>query len=43
MIEAESRAVAEKLAASDPYAQAGLFASVEIKAWRWTFKNPESK
>ena len=43
MIEAETRAVAEKLAASDPYALAGLFASVEIKAWRWAFKNPESK
>ena len=43
MIEAETRAAAEKLASKDPYALAGLFASVEIKAWRWTMKNPEAK
>ena len=43
MIETETRAAAEKLASKDPYALAGLFASVEIKAWRWTMKNPEAK
>ena len=43
MIEAETRTAAEKLASKDPYAQAGLFASVEIKAWRWSVKNPEAK
>jgi uncharacterized protein len=42
IIEADSRAAAEKMAAADPYAQAGLFVSVEIKAWRWVLKNPES-
>ena len=41
MIEAESRAAAEKISANDPYNRAGLFASVEIKAWRWALKNPE--
>jgi uncharacterized protein YciI len=33
---------AEALAAGDPYAKAGLFASVEIRAFNWTFKNPEA-
>jgi uncharacterized protein YciI len=26
---------------ADPYAHAGLFASVEIRRWDWTFGNPE--
>jgi len=43
MIEAENRAAAEVMAANDPYNKAGLFASVEIKAWRWALKNPEAK
>ena len=25
----------------DPYARAGLFKSVEIRAWNWVLKNPE--
>lgn len=33
-IEAADRAAAEAFAAADPYAKAGLFASVEIMAWR---------
>ena len=43
MIEAESRAAAEMIAANDPYKLAGLFVSVEIRAWRWALKNPEAK
>jgi uncharacterized protein len=43
VVEAESRSDAEAMAASDPYKKAGLFASVEIRAWRWTLKNPEVK
>ena len=43
MIDAETRAAAEMIAANDPYKLAGLFASVEIRAWRWTLKNPEAK
>ena len=43
IIEAESRAHAEEIAAEDPYAKAGLFQSVEIRAWRWALKNPEAK
>jgi uncharacterized protein YciI len=33
-IEAADRAAAEAFAAADPYAKAGLFASVEIIAWK---------
>jgi uncharacterized protein YciI len=39
-VEAEDRAAAEKLAAGDPYARAGLFESVEIHAWNWVFNAP---
>ena len=42
-VEAESRAEADALAAADPYAQAGLFASVEIHPWNWVFNAPEKK
>ena len=43
MIEAETRSAAELIAANDPYKLAGLFASVEIRAWRWALKNPDPK
>ncbi len=43
MIEANDRASAEHIASNDPYKRAGLFASVEIKAWRWALKNPDAK
>ena len=33
VIEVDTRAEAEDWAASDPYAKAGLFDSVEIRAW----------
>jgi len=42
IIEAESRDAAQAIAARDPYALAGLFASVEIRPWKWLIKNPES-
>jgi hypothetical protein len=42
VIEAADRASAKAMAENDPYARAGLFASVEIKAWKWTLKNPEA-
>jgi uncharacterized protein len=32
---------AKLLAAEDPYAKAGLFASVDIRPWNWLIKNPE--
>lgn len=34
IMEAESRAEVEAWAAADPYAKAGLFQSVEIRAWK---------
>jgi len=43
IIEAESRAAIPEIAGRDPYAVAGLFASVEIKPWKWLIKNPEAQ
>lgn len=40
MIEAADRAAAEAIAAKDPYAKAGLFASVDIRPWNWVFNKP---
>jgi uncharacterized protein YciI len=34
---------ARKIAAADPFAKAGVFASVEIRPWLWTFNNPEEE
>jgi uncharacterized protein YciI len=42
VIEAANRAAITEIAARDPYAVAGLFASVEIKPWKWLIKNPEA-
>lgn len=41
VIEAPSLAVARDIAAGDPFAKAGLFASVEIRPWLWTLGKPE--
>ena len=40
VIEAADKAGAKAISAADPYALAGLFESVEIRAWTWTFNNP---
>ncbi|MFO1033551.1 MAG: YciI family protein [Hyphomicrobiales bacterium] len=42
IIEAKDMAEAKAIAARDPYAEAGLFSSVEIRAWKWLIKNPEN-
>lgn len=42
IIEAANRAAIAEIAGRDPYAVAGLFASVEIKPWKWLIKNPEA-
>ena len=42
IIEAADRGSAKSIAGRDPYAVAGLFASVEIKPWKWLIKNPEA-
>ena len=42
IIEADDLHTAKSLAANDPYAKAGLFASVDIRPWNWVIKNPEA-
>ncbi len=43
VIEAADMAGAKALAADDPYAKAGLFASVDIRPWKWLVNNPEAQ
>jgi len=40
VIEAEDKAAAKAIASADPYAKAGLFESVDIRAWNWVFNKP---
>jgi uncharacterized protein YciI len=40
VIEASDAAAAKAIADADPYAKAGLFASVDIRPWNWVFNNP---
>ncbi len=42
VVKAETIEAAREIAANDPYAKAGLFAEVEVKAWNWVFNNPEA-
>lgn len=42
MITAGDLPDAQALAATDPYALAGLFQSVDIRPFSWAFKNPEA-
>jgi uncharacterized protein YciI len=41
VIEAASLKAARDIAAGDPFAKAGLFASVEIRPWLWSIGNPD--
>jgi uncharacterized protein YciI len=41
VIEAPSLAEAREIAGGDPFAKAGLFASVEIRPWKWSLGKPE--
>ena len=43
VFEAASLVAARKIAAGDPFARAGLFASVDIRTWLWTINNPEEE
>ncbi len=43
VIEAASLEATRKIAAGDPFARAGLFASVDIRTWLWTINNPEEE
>ncbi|MBC2883849.1 YciI family protein [Ochrobactrum sp. CM-21-5] len=40
VVEAENKAAAEKIAANDPYALAGLFREVTVRPWNWAINNP---
>ena len=40
VIEAADKAEAARIGSDDPYAKAGLFERVDIKARNWTFNNP---
>ena len=40
VVEADSADVAKALSDADPYAKAGVFASVEVRQWNWTFNKP---
>ncbi|CAN7645807.1 YciI-like protein [Rhizobium sp. LjRoot254] len=42
VVKAETIEEARALAAADPYAKAGLFASVDIRPWNWTYNKPEA-
>jgi uncharacterized protein YciI len=41
VVEAMSLEAAGRIAAGDPFAKAGLFASVEIRPWVWTINNSD--
>jgi uncharacterized protein YciI len=43
VIEAASLQAAKDIAAGDPFARVGLFASVEIRPWVWTMNAPANK
>jgi uncharacterized protein len=40
VIEAADKAAAQAICAADPYSKAGLFESVDIRAWNWGLNNP---
>jgi uncharacterized protein len=42
VINAADQSAAGEIAAADPYARAGLFASVDIRPWNWALNNPEA-
>jgi uncharacterized protein len=43
VIEAASLQAAKEIAAGDPFAKAGLFASVEVRPWLWTLNKPSNE
>ena len=43
VVEAPSLEAARKIAGGDPFAKAGLFASVEIRPWLWVMNNPSKE
>ena len=43
VVEAPSLEAARKIAAGDPFAKAGVFASVDIRPWLWTIDNRDEE
>ena len=43
VVEAASIDAARKIAANDPFARLGIFASVDIRPWLWTMNNPDEE
>jgi uncharacterized protein len=43
VVEAASIDAARKIATNDPFAEAGIFASVDIRPWLWTINNPDQE
>ena len=43
VVEAASIDAARKIAANDPFARLGIFASVDIRPWLWTMNNPNEE
>jgi uncharacterized protein YciI len=43
VVEAPSLDAARKIAAGDPFARTGLFASVDIRPWLWTIDNRDEE
>ena len=41
ILDCADEAAAQALLASDPYADAGLFASVDLRPWRWVVGEPK--
>jgi len=41
VVEADSPEAARAIADGDPFAKAGVFATVEIRPWRWSINNPD--
>jgi uncharacterized protein YciI len=42
VVEAPDLSAAKALSAADPYAKAGLFETVEVRQWNWTFNKPSA-
>jgi uncharacterized protein len=40
IVEAEDRKAAEAVLSRDPYREAGLFSSVDVRPWRWVIGSP---
>jgi len=43
VVEASSLEAAQTISAGDPFAKAGIFASVEIRPWLWTMNKPDKE